>query len=587
MVFGNFAGLLPAPNVAVKPAPVANSNFAITSALGEIGTLVKKKADVEALRAEANQYANYAQENGNESIAGLLRARADKYSLLTDTNQERSSLLKGVTTLTELEETERRNNLVNAVSQYDNMVDNKITASQQNLAKTVQLYNNWERNYANEKKAYQAAAARNPGFVKPFTERVNPWAAKYKADEAAYQGLIQNTPDRINKSAPSNAVPFAEVVGQPALPTPGSPLDATTGPGTQGMAGGALFPDQSGSGPEGQQEPLVPETSPPASSIAPQLTGTPAPADPAVLPPPSGTFAPLSQTPTPLTYTPVNTSPVVVGPTIGAPATNAVPQQPVAENTTKEPTISGAKYINVPPPPTSLPEGYDSDENRAKLARMQDQYANVEIYNRGLRLLDKSLNDKEKFRNPAQVEEAKKEIREAGKLISGLPNVGSEKWLVQAEKTLKETEGLIGSLSKYTTAQQDANSAAAGQQAIEVMGRADAEGTWPDKPATKVMTGFRRLGADGKYRISMPDKDTGVLKDITDDTDKRGSTYITGKLLGPAPMAPGQKTVNVAPGAPPPQASGKITPETSAKAVPPVSGSFKSLRDIGAETRKQ
>ncbi len=455
MVFYNPASLLPRPEVAVNPAPRSNEGFVIGAALKEIGDLVRKKADVEALRTEANQYANYAESRGNTSIAQLLRDRSSGYSLLTDPNQERSSLLKGVTTLTELEENERRNDLVNAVAKYDNLQDDKLRALQSVYSNAVALRNREESliesDYQNAKAAANKSRANDIPANDPV-RRSNKYDAlvdKAASDIEAYSGSMG---DQVLKQEPVNPVPGSARPSGNAVPfgaqsrsvEPDLPDDAGTP--FDPNATGLLLPtiNVGDELPVNREEddwsgraPAVAPTAPEEVSVSPVV---PAPGAAATTP------APVAAEP-----------PVLPAPGVEAPPTVAAPTVPpsapekAAGKTEDELVFSQVPvYVDKPGVDMSIPE------NQAVKNNIIAKGVLVKNYNENLKdLYDGVELNKSQYLNEAAVKHAKNAYVKASKNIASIPYPpGSDEWVRSANQIMAQADNVVSKLPMYNVAQR-------------------------------------------------------------------------------------------------------------------------------------
>jgi mRNA-degrading endonuclease RelE of RelBE toxin-antitoxin system len=228
--FFNPATLLPSPEVAVKPPPQNNSgSFLISEALKETTQLVKAKRDVDSLKAEANAYADYVQDQSPE-LANLLRNKSSQYRIGMDTNEERSGFLKGVIGLSRLEQQDRKLELT---AQKNDRFNNSI-GKLNNLRGLLDIQSRraleWDQEESRLEREQKAYIQRIAGLgletplPAPYVKKPNPYTAKVDAISKELEETINST-----DSYPSKG-------GEPDLPVEGG---FTPIPGV----GGGVFPD--------------------------------------------------------------------------------------------------------------------------------------------------------------------------------------------------------------------------------------------------------------------------------------------------------------------------------------------------------
>jgi hypothetical protein len=202
--FFNPATLLPSPEVAVKPPPQnIGGSFLISEALKETTQLVKAKRDVDSLKAEANAYADYVQDQSPE-LANLLRNKSSQYRIGMDTNEERSGFLKGVIGLSRLEQQDRKLELTAQKNDRFNNTGSKLNNLRGLLEIQTRRELEWNQEEARAEREHKAnaqlLASKGLPYPPPYVKKPNPYTARVTELSNELESTISDTDSYASKS---------------------------------------------------------------------------------------------------------------------------------------------------------------------------------------------------------------------------------------------------------------------------------------------------------------------------------------------------------------------------------------------------
>jgi hypothetical protein len=422
--FFNPATLLPSPEVAVKPPPQnTGGSFLISEALKETTQLVKAKRDVDSLKAEANAYADYVQDQSPE-LANLLRNKSSQYRIGMDTNEERSGFLKGVIGLSRLEQQDRKLELTAQKNDKFNNTGTKLN----NLRGLLEIQSRraleWDQEESRLEKEQDANIQRiaglglNSPLPPKYVKKPNPYTAKVDSLSAELEATISDTdsyPSKGEPALPSGFTPVKGVggglfPGDPEAVTPATPgtdvgqdaatvnnLPVTEGQPINPLVGGPPPPPEGtytlpnpSAGAEPPRAEIVPESS------APQSTEKPATSREFKIDP-TGETQPVEVTPgviPPSTATPNTTVPAAVSPVDVNDKNYLIQQQAIAaREAIKQSAIEDVKsaFDNV----DSQKEALNDKSQLDRLSNLRDQaekdIAAVSRSNPDLKILVKAI----------------------------------------------------------------------------------------------------------------------------------------------------------------------------------------------------
>ena len=426
MLFFNPATLLPDPSVAVKPPPQGNQGFVIQEALKEVGSLVQKKFDVDALKKESNLLADYVQ-NKSPELSSYLRESASGFNIgTTDPNQVRGNLLKGTLSMLEMEQNDRKVEDTAAMSGQYNMYGTKLTNDQKEYSDAVNAFNAFEKEENDLKTAHDERnkylRSQNQ-FTTPYVRRINPHKDRMDQAKANFEITRSSTPSVVPKKS---SVTVGGKAADPFLPTQdmNQPPDNTLlNPGDDASAvldnAAAAF----GSSPAASVEAnaaLINEA-PPTESVA-------TPAQSAVT---------IGQEP-----------PLLV--------TDKTPVAPVGTNSVLKP--APASSVLQPPDFPNTPE------NAAVLAARK---ADTElVQTQAAAIVNQLTENKALYINKEAYEKVKEEAKEAIAKIESFPDPGSVPWTKNAKSLLRIIKDRADGLAKNTISQENKEAAVENQRQV-------------------------------------------------------------------------------------------------------------------------
>ena len=428
MLFFNPAILLPDPSVAVKPPPQGNQGFVIQEALKEVGSLVQKKFDVDALKKESNLLADYVQ-NKSPELSSYLRESASGFNIgTTDPNQVRGNLLKGTLGLLEMEQNDRKMEATAAMSGQYNMYGTKLTNDQKEYSDAVNAFNAFEK----EQNDLEAASKKQNEYLisqglnpTPYSRRANPHKERMDRARVNFDATRSSTPSVVPKKSSVNV---GGDYNEPLLPADGAPSPDVTLLKVGDPAPAAMLPDQpavlagtksaAGAVPDGG---LITETIPDESVATPGQSAVTAGVEPPLLI--------TDRTP----VAPVGTNSVLKP----APTSSVLQQPDPAIN----PMIAEATAIR--------------KTNTDFIARKADAIVN------------QLTENKNYYLNPEAYAKVSAEAKDIIDKIEKTPGAGTKQWTDNADNLLGILEDRVTKLAKNTESQERKDTVIEGQKPIQ------------------------------------------------------------------------------------------------------------------------
>lgn len=536
--FFNPAALLPSPEVAVKPPPQnTGGSFLISEALKETTQLVKAKRDVDSLKAEANAYADYVQDQSPE-LANLLRNKSSQYRIGMDTNEERSGFLKGVISLSRLEQQDRKLELTAQKNDKFNNTGTKLNNLRGLLDIQTRREFEWNQQETLAEKQSDARrkllsdVGRDPGPA--YQKKPNPYTARVTELSNELEATIADTDSYASKS------------GTPPAGFGGFPQGTRTGlfgdeeavtpvaPGTDVGQDGATvnnLPTTNG----GPIDPLV-------GGVAPPPEGTYTLPNPtAGAAPPKAEIVPESSTPQSTENQP-SAQPPVFDPSKMNQGGKSLTIDPTGVNPPVEKTPGVTKPI-VPEatPAPSIPAALSPDQAKDPLYinMMAARAANEAIKENGIKDVKSSFDNldsqKDAVKDKSQLDRLSRLRDEAEKEISEIDQSNPELKSLVRSITRRYKEAVSGVMT-MTVAQLTTEKLREGDQVVvyQTVGTSDgAPGLTVNLIERQVVDNDAKTAEMRIYKVNQDRTET----DVTDEVKKK-----TLKRIGPV-VNPGSTPV--------------------------------------------
>lgn len=481
--FFNPAVFAPSADVAVRPAPASDYSpiaAAISDSMKYVQDTVKKKRDLDNLKEETLQLANYVAPQ-SQPLSIYLKDQANSYDLFTtDPGRARADLLKNTLGFLGVEN-QRIRALQDANTQrFENQYKYKLTAAGNQYERLLRDRQKWE---AEENDRYMAhernrIAASSKGITIPVYVK-RPYPDNHKIVEAD-QNLR-----RLENMTQQDVEQMSIVSG-----------------GRGGL--GNVDPFNRQQSQSVQNPPLPSENDQDTSSQAPAAFENPEPYEDKVVNVDTGLLDPA------------NVPQERVRPPMLAAINKAVSEVPLTENTPANSEPSSILFPNI----ASADAGGDEItrqalENRASFQRRkQEALADIDdIMDR----LDRSSN--RRFYEEQELAELNKLISKRDaikKQIDGIGNVGSEEWQRQVNRINRKLNEDIEAIPRNTIAQTDKKNIEKNSGTVMLKIANDRQGG--TIPAIRTLK-------DGKIRYLAENVQTGKMdEDVT-------SRVVAGQLI--------------------------------------------------------
>ena len=414
MLFFNPATLLPDPSVAVKPPPQSNQGFVIQEALKEVGSLVQKKFDVDALKKESNLLADYVQDKSPQ-LSSYLRESASGFNIgTTDPNQIRGNLLKGTLGMLEMEQNDRKANATAEMTGQYNMYGTKLTNDQKEYSDAVNSFNAFEKEQndleaANKKQnEYLISQGLNPT---PYSRRANPHKERMDRARVNFDATRSSTPSVVPKKSSVNV---GGSYNEPLLPTDGAPAP-----------NGVLL------------------------NVGDSVAGLPD--NPAVI---AGTKSAASAVPDGNLITETIPDESIATPAQSAVTIGVEPPLVVTDRTPVAPV--GTNSVLKPAPPSSVLQPPDAEVNPMIAEATAIRKTNTDFITRKADAIISQLTEnKNYYLNPEAYTKVSAEAKDIIDKIQKTPGAGTKQWTDNADKLLGILEDRVTKLVKNTVTQEN------------------------------------------------------------------------------------------------------------------------------------